>query len=550
MNRTTIKALFLLALIAFPISKVIAGIAITPAFIRLSETIQDKTYNIPVTVTNQSPRKTEYFLVDIEAPKKIINGLPASKVLKWAKVKPSKLTLQPGESRKVLATVKVPKGYTGDYRIYLTFMQDPKKYELQIKQKKVKSQTGIMQLGKTSTRLPEFKTHVRALVKVNVPIVIRALKAGQKPKLRSKDISISKLKVMPSTAKDSAMILISKVKNNSRFDVVLNGGCTVLNKKASKKLMRSDLDQGLLLQPRAVANVSCPFASALPRGRYSAQGEFMAKIKGTSKSFKVSKRNKIKIGKALAMQIAGKGTKGASSKLTTPLLLSTNMVQQEVFNGKVRRITIEVTNPTSKKMSIRSKFKLTNNARVKAIFKPKKFSLKAGDSKRISIDFKSKNKKSPIYGFLEFSSKQAKGVPPLTIPVILIPEGLKQKQIAKFDNITAELTAGGSRVLFMTKIQNSKTGKEALYLNTTITATNVETGVMTANTAGRLSNNHSIPGTSVSLTAEMEFAKLKDGVYKILIEANSDEGGLSIGREINLVVNRDIANKVKVINND
>jgi hypothetical protein len=42
MNRTTIKALFLLALIAFPISKVIAGIAITPAFIRLSETIQDK----------------------------------------------------------------------------------------------------------------------------------------------------------------------------------------------------------------------------------------------------------------------------------------------------------------------------------------------------------------------------------------------------------------------------------------------------------------------------------------------------------------------------
>ena len=550
MNRTTIKALFLLALLAFPISKVIAGIAITPAFIRLSETIQDKKYNIPVTVTNQSAKKTEYFLVDIEAPQKIINGLPASKVLKWAKVKPSKLTLQPGESRKVMATVKVPKGYTGDYRIYLTFMQDPKKYELQIKQKKIKSQVGLMQLGKTFTRLPEFKTHIKALVKVNVPIVIRALKAGKKPKLRNKDISISKLNVMPSTVKGNAMTLNSKVKNKSRFDVVLNGSCTVLNKKGTKKLMRSDLEQGLLLQPKVVANVSCPFTSALPRGRYRAQAEFMAKIKGTRNSFKVSKRNKIRIDKVLAQQIAGKGTKGTVSKMTTPLLLSTNMVQQEVFNGKVRKVIIEVTNPTSKKMSVRSKFKLSNNARVKAIFKPKKFNLKAGDSKRISIDFKSKNKKSPIYGFLEFSSKQTKGAPPLSIPVVLVPEGLKQQQKAKFDDITAELTAGGSRVLFMTKIQNSKTGKEALYINSTISATNVETGVMTANAPGLLSNDHSIPGTSVSVTTTLEFAKLKDGVYKIVFEANSDEGGLSIGKTINLVVNRDIANKLKVVNND
>jgi hypothetical protein len=151
---------------------------------------------------------------------------------------------------------------------------------------------------------------------------------------------------------------------------------------------------------------------------------------------------------------------------------------------------------------------------------------------------------------VEFSSKQAKGVPPISIPVVLVPEGLKQKQVAKFDNITAELTAEGSQLLFTTKILNSKTGKEALYLNSTISATNIETGVMTANTVALLSNDHSIPGTSVVITATMEFSKLKDGVYKILFEANSDEGGLSIGKTINLVVNRDIANKVKVVNND
>jgi len=550
LNHKTIKALFLLSLLLIPISKVIAGIAITPAFIRLSETIQDKKYNIPVKVTNQSAKKTEYFIVGVEAPQKKINGLPASKVLKWVKVKPGKITLQPGESRKVLATVKVPKGYTGDYRIYLTFMQDPKKYELQIKQKKIKSQVGLMQLGKTSTRLPEFKTHIKALVKVNVPVVIRALKPGQKPKLRSKDISISKLSVMPSAEKGSAMKLISKVRNKSRFDVVLRGGCTVLNKKGTKKIMRSDLKQGLLLQPNTVANVECQFNSALPRGKYSAQGGFTAMIKGSQKSFKVAKRNKIKIDKNLAAQIAGRGTIGAGNNLITPLLLSTNMVQQEVFNGKVRKVVIEVTNPTSKKMSVRPRFKLTNKNRVKVVFKPKKFNLKAGDSKRVSIDFKSKDKKSPIYGLLEFSSKQAKGAPPLSIPVVLVPEGLKQKQKAKFEDVKALLTAGETRVLFETIINNGKTSKEALYIHSSVSATNVETGVVIHSAKARLSGDHLIPGTSLTASAEMDFAKLEDGVYKILFEASSDEGDLSIGKEINLVVNRDIAQKIKVVTNE
>jgi len=547
----TVRATFLLLLVLFPISKVVAGIAITPAFIRLSETIQEKKYNIPVTVTNQSPKKTEYFLVNVEAPQANINGLPASKVLKWLKVKPKKITVQPGESRKVMLTVKVPKGYTGDYRIYLTIMQDPKKYDLQIKQKKIKSQVGLMQLGKTSTRLPEFKTHIKALVKVNVPVVIRALKPGQKPKLRSKDISISQLVVAPSNQKGSAMKVISKVRNKSRYDVVLRGGCTVLNKKGTKKLMRANLEQGQLLQPKVTAKIECQFNSPLPRGRYRAQGEFTAEIKNArQKLLKITKRNKIQIDKDLANQMAGTGTVGASNNLVTPLLLSTNMIQQEVFNGKARKVMIEVTNPTNKKMTVRTKFKLTNKNRVKAIIKPKKFRLSAGDSKRISIDFKSKNKKSPIYGFLEFSTSQAKGAPPASIPVVLVPEGLKQKQKANFSDIKAVLTAGGTRVLFNTEIHNSKSSKEALYLNSSVTATNLETGIMIYNTKGRLSTEHLLPGTFVSVIGEMDFARLKDGVYKLLFQASSDEGGLSIGKEVNLVINRDIAQKIKVVVNE
>ena len=82
-----------------------------------------------------------------------------------------------------------------------------------MKQKKIKSQVGLMQLGKTSTRLPEFKTHIKALVKVNVPLVIRALKPGQKPKLRSKDIAVSNLSVTLSSKKGKAMSMISQIKN-------------------------------------------------------------------------------------------------------------------------------------------------------------------------------------------------------------------------------------------------------------------------------------------------------------------------------------------------
>lgn len=546
----SIRYVFLLVLILAPIGKVVAGLSITPAFIRLDKTTQGKTYNIPVTVTNQSAKKTEYFLVDVEAPQKIINGLPASKVLSWAKVKPSKITVQPGEARKVMMSVNVPKGYTGDYRVYLTIMQDPKKYELEIKKKKIQAQVGLMQLGKTSTRLPEFKTHIKALVKVNVPVVIRALKPGQKPKLRSKDVSFSKMKITPSSHKDKAMTLVSNVKNKSRFDVVLKGGCTALNKKGTKKLMRADLQQGLLLQPKATAQVECHFGSPLPRGTYRVQGDFIADIKGNRKPLKIAKRHKIKVDKSLASQIAGKGVSGAGNNLITPLLLSTNMVQQEVFNGKVRKVIIEVTNPTSKKMSVNSAFKLTNNTRAKAVFKPKKFTLKAGDSKRISIDFKSKDKKSPIYGFIKFSSKQAKGAPPVSIPVMLIPDGLKVKQKAIFSDIKAVLTAGGTKVLVTSKINNSKDSKEALYMNSVITATNIETGVMTYDTKADLSSENLLPGTSVNVKGEIDFNKLKDGVYQVQLEANSEEGGLSIAKKVNLVVNRDIPEKIKVIINE
>ena len=226
------------------------------------------------------------------------------------------------------------------------------------------------------------------------------------------------------------------------------------------------------------------------------------------------------------------------------------MIQQEVVGGKARKITLEIVNPTSKKMNITSKFRVTNNNRVKVIFKPRKFKLSAGSSKRISIDFKSKDKKAPIYGWLEFSSKQAKGAPPATIPVILVPEGLKQKHNLAMSDVSVVLTSGGTRVAIKTVVTNRKNGKEALYLTSNTVITNIETGIIVDTIKGSVSSDNLLPGNKVALTSAIDFDKLKDGVYQLLIGMTSEEDNANISKKVNIVINRDIAQKIKVVVNE
>ena len=546
----TIKAIFLLSLLLIPIGKVIAGISITPAFIRMDKAMQGKKYIIPVKVTNQSAKKTEYFKVFVESTTKLINGIPASKVIKWTTVKPKNITIGPGESETIKMTVQVPKGYTGDYRVFLAVLQDPKKYNLNIKRKKLNTSVGVMQLGKTSTRLPEFKTHIKALVKINVPVVIRALKPGQKIKLKSREVSLGKLNVTPSLIKSKAMTVTANLKNKSRFDVLVNGSCTILNKKGTKKLMKTNFDQKLIVQPKAVAKIDCNFNSPLPRGNYRIQSDIKAQVKGNKKQIKITKRQKIKITKELARLISGRGTIGGDDQITTPLLLSPNMIQQEVFGGKVRKIVVEVVNPTAKSLSISSKFNLTNDNRVKAIIKPKRFKLAAGSSKRISVEFKSKNKKAPIYGYLQFTTKKSKGAMPATIPVILLPEGIKQKHQAKISDFKAVLTAAGSRIQFTANAISGKKGKESLYLSSSLSLTDLESGLLVFNQKGSLSTEHLLPGNSTQFKGGIDFDKLDDGVYTVLLKIGSEEGNLSIANKVNMVINRDIAQKIKLVINE
>ena len=314
--------------------------------------------------------------------------------------------------------------------------------------------------------------------------------------------------------------------------------------------MQANMAQRILVQPKQKAPLACDFGSALPRGTYQIQGNFKVQIKGVKKVVKINKRQKIKISKQLANKIAGRGTVGNQDVIVTPLLLAPTMIQQEVVGGKVRKLTVEVVNPTSKKFNISSKFRLTNDNRVKVIFKPKKFTLAAGSAKRVSVDFKTKDKKSPIYGWLEFKAKQAKGAPPAAIPVLLVPEGLKQKQKLKFEDITAKLTAGNSSIYFSTKIINHKKGMEALYLSATIAITDIESGILTLSEKLKLENENLLPGNKIIANSIIDFDRLKDGVYQVLIIMTNDEGSVSLKKQVNLVINRDIAQKIKVIDND
>ncbi len=546
----TVRAIFLLLLILFPIGKVVAGLSITPAFIRLDSIKQGKPYKFNIVVTNQSAKKTEHFKSYAEAPHNEINGLPADKVLSWIKVKPSKFSLQPGQRQKVRVALKVPKGYEGDYRIHVAIQQDPKKYNIKFKKRNLNNKVGVMQLGKTSTRLPEFKTHVKSLVKINVPVVIRAIKSGKKIKLRTKQAKFGKFSLSASKAKGSAMSLSTTFTNKARFDVVVQGSCAILNKNGSKKLMEVSLQQKILVQPKQMAPIVCNFNSALPKGRYKAQGNFSVSVKGATALVKINKRQKLKVSAELSSQIAGLGSAENIQEITTPLLLSPSLIEQQVFGGKIRKIMVDVVNPTSKKITVRSKFRLTNNNRIKAKIKPSKFKLGPGESKTILIDIKNKDKKSPVYGWLEFSTNKSKGALPASIPVILKPDGWMIKHKAKLSPLNATLTSRNSRLLFVSKISNSKDGSDAIYLLANITVTNIETGIIEAAIKGALSKDILLPGDNIKLSAGVDFDKLKDGVYEVLIKVSSEEGKLNLNKKTNIVINRDVANKVKVIVNE
>ena len=121
---------------------------------------------------------------------------------------------------------------------------------------------------------------------------------------------------------------------------------------------------------------------------------------------------------------------------------------------------------------------------------------------------------------------------------------------AKISNLKAVLTASDSRIQFSATAISGKKGKEALYLTSTLSLTDIESGILVFHENGSLSNEHLLPGTSVKFKGGLDFDKLDDGVYAVLLEVGSEEGGLSIGKKVNMVVNRDIAQKIKLVTND
>ncbi len=65
-----------------------------------------------------------------------------------------------------------------------------------------------------------------------------------------------------------------------------------------------------------------------------------------------------------------------------------------------------------------------------------------------------------------------------------------------------------------------------------------------------MSNDNLLPGNKVALTSAIDFDKLEDGVYQLLIGLVSEEGGANISKKVNIVINRDIAQKIKVVVNE
>lgn len=547
MSRLVIRSLLLLFFLS-PIAEVMADLSITPAFVRMDKAEQGVHYIIPIEVSNRSAKKTEYFKAAVETPREIINGTPAATIIGWTKVSPKSFTLQPGEKRKVKVSVKVPKGYVGDYRIYLAIMQDPRKYKLKLNKQKLKQSIGVMQFGKTSTRIPEFKTHVQALIKVNIPIVLRALKKDQKVKTNPKKIALGKFKVSASRDRRNAMTISIPVKNKHKFDVVVTGSCTILDIKGLKKLKVAGIKKRLNMQPKTQSTIECDFKSPLPKGKYQIRGSFLSSIKGVASAVKITPRQKIKINSKLAKQIADQGDGSGSDRPLTPIMLSPTIIEQEFVGGSVRQTIVELVNPTTQKLDVFAKFKSSNKKKVKTIIKPKKIKLEPGATKRVKVNFKIKNKKAPVFGWLSFEAKQTRGSIPAMIPVILIPEGVTLKQKLRLGKVKASLSSGNSWLNISISMKNSKKGAPALFLKAQFDLVEIKSG----NNSGqkfipRLSNSILLPGDKIKLIGGLAFNRLPDGVYNLKMAVTSEEGGIDLTKTVRLVINRDIDNMVKVV---
>ena len=80
--------------------------------------------------------------------------------------------------------------------------------------------------------------------------------------------------------------------------------------------------------------------------------------------------------------------------------------------------------------------------------------------------------------------------------------------------------------------------------------TDIESGILVFHEKGSLSNEHLLPGNTVQFKGGIDFDKLDDGVYTVLLKIGSEEGNLSIANKVNMVINRDIAQKIKLVINE
>jgi hypothetical protein len=115
--------------------------------------------------------------------------------------------------------------------------------------------------------------------------------------------------------------------------------------------------------------------------------------------------------------------------------------------------------------------------------------------------------------------------------------------------VSAVLSAEDTWLGFSVRMKNSSKGKPALFLVSRFDFVDINAGgKKIATTAGRYSNSTLLPGDQVKVTSGIDFNKLKDGVYKVTVSISSEEGGVELFKTVSIVVNRDIDQKVKVIN--
>lgn len=509
-----------------------AGFGVGPSTVKLNLP-PGAEREVKVFVQNSSREGLEYVKAYLESSEENVFGewkftgrkAGTMSMLNWVTVTPSEFTLKPGERGSVLVRFKVPVTASGDYRLALMIAQDRDKALQALPDVSEIEDIGDLQLGKhRKAGLPgKYKMRVIQTMRVAVPLYVRVQKgSGSEKEMRPK-IKLGKLSMKPADAGKGTLTASLIVSNIGVYEITVRGASSIIHPQSRSTLQITDLSNGALrILPGDKRLLQFNFSGNLPVGSYLAKADLKIKTRNSDALINKSTRQTFRVDAKMAKEMTRLSALGGGddSRPIVPLIVRPLRVDDSFRGKRIKPLQISVLNPTKKKMVVNPLFRssIRGKGRPKVTISPKRLNIPAGKSKKVKFTIKPR-KKGPVYGNIFFTVKGMKGARPLSVPVMLLPEGTKNRVRGVLAGFKPVLLKGNKELRTMATLSNTGPGhldgiSISVKLKDFLGNPVKESGAK--NAKGLL-----LPGEKTSFYTSFQFADLKDDIYQAEISVRS-----------------------------